>query len=742
LYTGRGTDSHIVTRLRWLIAPIVVSAPLALACGQSGHEGSLGPAGGGRSGSAGASGSNGGSGSGFADSGGGSGSGGAGDSAAPDSTAGADGSPGGFTDAATSRDGGSGDAGPVGFFGMHPGGLHTLADLERMKAQVAAGAHPWIDDWKVLVADPQAQNTYTAAPIADMGANRQRADADAHAAYLNTIRWYISGDTSHADAAVRICNAWSSTLNAVPSSTGLVGLPIMSFALVGELLRIYSGWNATDFGRFKNMMATYLYPSVHDFLTNHLGTCISYLTTSWDAPNMAAVLATGVLLDDRAKFDEAVNYYESGPGNGAIAHAVWMLQPGNIGQASESGRDQEHATLGIADLGVMAQVAWNQGLDLFGYDNNRLLAGAEYLAQYNLWHTVNFSPFNDCVNDNEYYISINGHGRLDDRPVYALFYNHYGVLEGLSAPNTQAMAQLMSPEHGSADHFGYGTLTYTLSASVYPPLPVPAVPAGLTATPGVSHVYLSWTPPSGDTAQGYVVRRSTTSTGPYATIASWNASTAAEYTDATAVDGTTYYYVVAAVNQAGTSADSASVSATPVAAGALPAGWQRADVASAGGGASYAGVGNGTFLVNGNGTGIGGATDSFTYAYQNVTGDRAIVTRLLVAGTKVGLMMRETLAANAALTTITLGDVGGRETKWGVRASAGANLTWTAGNEFTVVPVWYKLERVGNTFKASQSLDGVTWFAVGSSTVAITNTYFVGLAVVSGAATFDGVTTL
>src|SRR3982074_2224684 len=90
------------------------------------------------------------------------------------------------------------------------GGLHTRADLDRMKTQVAAGAHPWIDDWNILIADAQAQNTYTAAPQANMGATRQRADADAHAAYLNAIRWYISGNTSYADCAVRICNAWSS----------------------------------------------------------------------------------------------------------------------------------------------------------------------------------------------------------------------------------------------------------------------------------------------------------------------------------------------------------------------------------------------------------------------------------------------------------------------------------------------------------------------------------------------------
>jgi len=139
---------------------------------------------------------------------------------------------------------------------VHPGGLHTQSDLDRMKAKVAAGQHPWIDDWNKLITDAQAQNTYTAAPKANMGTSRQRADADAHAAYLNAIRWYISGDTSYAACAVRICNAWSATVNQVPTGTdipGLSGIPIFDFALAAEVLRIYPGWAALDFDRFKNI---------------------------------------------------------------------------------------------------------------------------------------------------------------------------------------------------------------------------------------------------------------------------------------------------------------------------------------------------------------------------------------------------------------------------------------------------------------------------------------------------------
>src|ERR1017187_6178059 len=91
---------------------------------------------------------------------------------------------------------------------VHPGGLHTLTDLERMKTNVLAGNHPWIDDWNKLLADRQAQSNYVPAPQANMGVSRQRADADAHAAYFNALRWYISGDTNCAECAVRICNAW------------------------------------------------------------------------------------------------------------------------------------------------------------------------------------------------------------------------------------------------------------------------------------------------------------------------------------------------------------------------------------------------------------------------------------------------------------------------------------------------------------------------------------------------------
>lgn len=84
-------------------------------------------------------------------------------------------------------------------------------------------------------------------------------------------------------------------------------------------------------------------------------------------------------------------------------------------------------------------------------------------------------------------------------------------------------------------------------------------PNNLIAASGDSKVDLNWTPVSG--AGSYNVKRSTTSAGLYTTIAS--SVTGTTYSDTNVINGTTYYYVVTAVNASGESANSNEASATP-----------------------------------------------------------------------------------------------------------------------------------------------------------------------------------
>jgi hypothetical protein len=95
---------------------------------------------------------------------------------------------------------------------------------------------------------------------------------------------------------------------------------------------------------------------------------------------------------------------------------------------------------------------------------------------------------------------------------------------------------------------------------------VPASPSNLAAAAGNAAVSLTWTASSG--ASSYAVKRGTTNGGPYTQVAT---PTSASYSDASLTNGTTYYYVVSAINSSGASANSAQVSALPVAPQTAPA---------------------------------------------------------------------------------------------------------------------------------------------------------------------------
>ncbi|HKX30076.1 MAG TPA: fibronectin type III domain-containing protein [Blastocatellia bacterium] len=95
----------------------------------------------------------------------------------------------------------------------------------------------------------------------------------------------------------------------------------------------------------------------------------------------------------------------------------------------------------------------------------------------------------------------------------------------------------------------------------------PAAPTGLSAAAGNAQVSLSWSPSA--SATGYNVKRATVSGGPYAVIA--NGVAATSFTNTGLTNGTTYFYVVSAVNGAGESGNSAQVGATPQGGQTAPA---------------------------------------------------------------------------------------------------------------------------------------------------------------------------
>ena len=271
----------------------------------------------------------------------------------------------------------------------HPGLLHTDADFTRIQSKVSSKIEPWLTGWYKLTNSSFASLSYTPNPQAtvfrgDDGVHTQNYASlykDIAAAYAMAIRWKVSGDTSYADKALTILDGWSSTLTAVDGTADrflAAGIYGYEFANAAEIMRTYSGWPAAKYQMFSNMLVDIFYPMNHDFLTNHNDAAIDHYWANWDLCNIASMLSIGILSDNQTMYDEAVNYYKTGGGNGQIGKAIWHLftvDGESLGQGQKAGRDQGHSMLDFALLGPIALSGYNQGNDLFVYLTNRILAG-------------------------------------------------------------------------------------------------------------------------------------------------------------------------------------------------------------------------------------------------------------------------------------------------------------------------------------------------------------------------------
>ena len=180
----------------------------------------------------------------------------------------------------------------------------------------------------------------------------------------------------------------------------------------------------------------------------------------------------------------------------------------------------------------------------------------------------------------------------------------------------------------------------------------------------------------------------------------------------------------------------------------LPTSWSNQDVGLVGTQTGSATFSGGTFTVTGGGTGIGGTADAMQFAYQSLVGDGSIIARLTNVqenpygmNTQAAVMIRETLNADAAEASVLYG--------WDDyldlqdRPSTGAASNQIQGLSIPTLPEWLELVRTGNTFTGFGSFDGVNWTELGSVTIPMAQTVYIGLAV-SGSyylepATFDSV---
>ena len=255
--------------------------------------------------------------------------------------------------------------------------------------------------------------------------------------------------------------------------------------------------------------------------------------------------------------------------------------------------------------------------------------------------------------------------------------------------------------------------------------PVTPIPSGLSAGAWNGEADLKWSPVSGAT---YNVKRATTPGGPYSTIA--GGVTSPTYIDTGLTNGTTYYYVVSAVKGA-EGGNSAESSAAPHSDPIVNA-WAHQDIGSVGlaGIATYS---SGSYQVTGAGTDIFGTADACHYLYQSLTGDGTIFARVTGVDStdpwaKAGVMMRNTLDANSANVVAVVTPSNGASFQY--RSTTGGSSSYVNVAGITA-PYWVMISRVGSTFTSYISPDGMTWTTVGSQTITMNSTIYVGMVVTS-----------
>jgi endonuclease/exonuclease/phosphatase family metal-dependent hydrolase len=168
--------------------------------------------------------------------------------------------------------------------------------------------------------------------------------------------------------------------------------------------------------------------------------------------------------------------------------------------------------------------------------------------------------------------------------------------------------------------------------------------------------------------------------------------------------------------------------------GTLPSGWSSKDIGSVGAGGSATSSSSSAFTVTGAGADVWGAADEFRFVYRSLSGDGTIIARVaseeaVDEWTKAGVMFRETLNAGSRHAFMLVSPGKGTALQRRTVTSGASANTSSSGR----APSWVKLVRSGSTFTGYRSADGVTWTKVGSTSIPMASTAYVGLAVSSHA---------
>jgi hypothetical protein len=366
----------------------------------------------------------------------------------------------------------AGAFGPPTF--RHPGVLVNRGQLDLLRARVRDGLPPQAASWTdmqshfgALSWTPRPRAVVDCGPYSrpNNGCTDERDDAVA--AYTHALAWYVTGQEAHARKAAEVLAAWSAVLRGHTGHNARLqaGWAAAVLPRAGEILRhTFPGWPPAQAAAFAGMLRAVYLPTVTQSAGGTNG--------NWDLVMIEAAVQMGVFLDDRAVFDRAIERWrrrvpayiymkadgplprppppDSGKDAGDALWTYWHGQRTLVdGLAQETCRDFGHTEYGLASIASVAETAFQQGIDLYAEQSDRLRAALELHAEYLLG-----KPAPDWLCG----------GRLDlggVLPTWEIAYNHLQGRRGLPLPATGRLIQTrVRGPRGANHHIVWETFTH------------------------------------------------------------------------------------------------------------------------------------------------------------------------------------------------------------------------------------------------------------------------------------------
>ncbi len=238
-------------------------------------------------------------------------------------------------------------------------------------------------------------------------------------------------------------------------------------APAAEIMRAYPKWSKTDRAQVVTLFKTKFYPILNQ---------MSFYNGNNDLTQIEALMSMAVFNEDKAEFQlglerikgraPAYFYLTSDKADvkdyGGSDASKWDSPLQWVdGLSQESCRDHgHHAQFGLAAALHAAEIAWNQGVDVYGENATRYIAALELMAGELLKGEARFATL--CP------ASKTGHDktRKDDFfDTWQVGYNHYHNRMHQPLPNTGELIRAKITSGGRSDwNIFYETFTHNIQS--------------------------------------------------------------------------------------------------------------------------------------------------------------------------------------------------------------------------------------------------------------------------------------